>query len=294
MTTRLSRGTHGYRVAHAAACCCLLLLFSGTTRGAAPGQEPQDRPVAEWTDAEKEAFLASANIVRMEDVDVGVTGSRRATLDDGRTKHDAHIQTIDEFRRGVTRMSGRDPEINFRDSYKFNIAGYRLDRLIHMNMVPVSVPRKVGRQDAAVTWWVDDVQMMERDRYEKKIMPPDVLGWTNQMSVARVFTELICNTDPNLGNFLITTEWRLHLIDFTRAFRPQKTLRSPENLSTRLDRQVYEGLKDLNAETLKDVMKDVLTNEEIEGLLGRRDQIIDHFDKLIAERGEDLVLYDRR
>jgi hypothetical protein len=125
-------------------------------------------------------------------------------------------------------------------------------------------------------------------------MPPDVLGWTNQMSVARVFTELICNTDPNLGNFLITTEWRLHLIDFTRAFRPQKTLRSPENLSTRLDRQVYEGLKDLNAETLKDVMKDVLTNEEIEGLLGRRDQIIDHFDKLIAERGEDLVLYDRR
>ena len=41
-------------------------------------------------------------------------------------------------------------------------------------------------------------------------------------------------------------------------------------------------------------MKDVLTNEEIEGLLGRRDQIIDHFDKLIAERGEDLVLYDRR
>ncbi len=278
----------------AAACCALLVALSSTTPGAAPDHDVQDRPFTAWTDVEKEAFLSTAEIVKVEDIGVGVTNSRRATLDDGRSRHDAHIQDVDVFNRGVTRLRGQPAEINFRDSYKFNIAGYRLDRLLHMNMVPVSVERTVSRKPAAVTWWVDDVQMMERERYEKQITPPDVSSWAGEMSTARVFTELIYNTDPNLGNFLITSAWRLHLIDFTRAFRPQKTLRAPENLGVRLDRQVYQGLMDLTLETLKKVMTGVLDGAELEGLLARRDRIVEHFDQLIAERGEELVLYDRK
>ena len=140
-------------------------------------------------DADKEAFLKKARIGRMQDIGVGVTGTRRATLDDGRVKHDAHVQTIDVFNRGVTQLRGQAPEINFRDSYKFNIAGYRLDRLLHLNMVPVSVERTVNREQAAVTWWVDDVQMMELERYKKNITPPDASSWADQMFTAKVFTE---------------------------------------------------------------------------------------------------------
>jgi hypothetical protein len=35
----------------------------------------------------------------------------------------------------------------------------------------------------------------------------------------RVFDELVYDTDPNLTNVLIGTDWKLYRIDFTRAFR---------------------------------------------------------------------------
>ena len=42
----------------------------------------------------------------------------------------------------------------------------------------------------------------------------------------RVFDELIANTDRNLGNMLIDRQWKLWLIDHSRAFRLHETLPS--------------------------------------------------------------------
>ncbi len=89
-----------------------------------------------------------------------------------------------------------------------------------------------------MTWWVDDVQMTERRRYAKKIEPPDKARWNDQIYQVRVFNELVYNTDPNQGNLLITNEWKIVLIDFTRAFRTYKKLRHPMNLS-RIHRGFY-------------------------------------------------------
>jgi len=35
----------------------------------------------------------------------------------------------------------------------------------------------------------------------------------------RVFSQLVYDTDRNLGNVLISEDWHLWMIDFTRAFR---------------------------------------------------------------------------
>ena len=266
---------------------CLVLANTSIAAGA-----QQDAPVASaLSDAEKEEFLRTAKVVDRTGLDVGITRSERASLDDGSLTHDAHIQTIDQFRRGATTLR-RSIEVNFQDSYKFNIAAYRLDRLINLNMVPVSVERRVNRTKAAVTWWVDDVQMMELDRHEKKIRPPDVSAWNDQMYNVRVFTELIFNTDPNLGNLLITDDWQIRLIDFTRAFRRSKRLRPTKNFGPRIDRRVYEGLQDLDQETLKRVMDGLLTRPQIAGLLARRDIIVEYFDGEIAKKGEAAVICD--
>ena len=90
-------------------------------------------------------------------------------------------------------------EINFRDSYKYNIAAYKLDRLLGLNMVPVSVEWKVAGDSAAVTWWFDDIMMMDKERYTKKIQVPAAkrASWNDQMYQVRVFNELIYNTDPH-------------------------------------------------------------------------------------------------
>ena len=148
---------------------------------------------------------------------MGVTNSQRATLDDGQRKHDAHIQTVDISKNSFQTLRGT--ELNFRDSYKFNMAAYELDKLLDLNMVPVSVERKVGGQQAAVTWWVDDAMMTELDRQKKKAQSPDLPSWNKQMYVCRVFDQLIYNTDRNLGNLVITKDWNIWMIDHTRAFR---------------------------------------------------------------------------
>ena len=89
--------------------------------------------------AEQEAFLAEATIVRTRGVNTGITGTLRATLSDGRVTHDASIQTIDEYKQ---RFEGdRGTEFNFRDTWRYNVAAYRLDRLLEFGMIPPSVER---------------------------------------------------------------------------------------------------------------------------------------------------------
>lgn len=103
--------------------------------------------------------------------------------------------------------------------------------------------------------------------------------------------ELVYNTDLNVGNLLISEDWHLWMIDFTRAFRLYTTLRKPEDLIM-CDRQLLQRLKQLDAAALKRKTKNWLTNREINGLMARRDKIVALFESLIAEKGEKKVLYD--
>ena len=119
-----------------------------------------------------------------------------------------------------------------------------------MNMVPVSVSRRWRSQEAAYTWWIDDVMMEEGDRLKKKIQPPSSAAWNQQMQLVRMFDQLIANVDRNMGNLVITRDWRVWAIDHTRAFRTHNTLATPANV-TRADRAVVERMKALDRDTLK-------------------------------------------
>ena len=238
---------------------------------------PPHASAAALSDAEIEAFLLKADVVKTKTTSKGITGSLRATLSDGTITHDAHIQNIDESKREFQSMSGT--EFNFRDSWTFNIAGYKLDRLLGMNMVPVSVTRRYRSKQSAFTWWVDDVAMDEGDRLKKKITPPDYKTWNEQMQLVRLFDQLIYNVDRNMGNLLITKDWQVWAIDHTRAFRTHDQLKSPNNV-TRCDRRVFERLKELNAEVLKREVGNHLDSWQIRALLARRDAIVKRIESL--------------
>ena len=243
-------------------------------RAQAPSPQPS---VSALSDAEIEAFLLKADVVKTKGTPKGVTGSLRATLSDGKITHDAHIQDIDESKREFQSMSGT--EFNFRDSWTFNVAGYKIDRLIGMNMVPVSVSRRYRSKASAFTWWVDEVAMDEGDRLKKKVTPPDYKTWNEQMQLVRMFDQLIYNIDRNMGNLLITKDWRVWAIDHTRAFRNHDQLKTPNNV-TRCDRQVLERLKALTADTLKREVGDYLDQWQIKSLLARRDLIVKRIESL--------------
>jgi hypothetical protein len=106
----------------------------------------------------------------------------------------------------------------------------------------------------------------------------------------RVFGELVYDTDPNLTNFLIGENFKLWRVDFSRAFRLYKDLKNPKNL-VQVDRELLGKLRALNEAEVREKTKNLLTTPEVQGVMARRDKIVEYFQKLIAEKGESAVLF---
>jgi hypothetical protein len=241
----------------------------------APPATPPASATPHLSRAEQQQFLLNAKVIKTRSPSKGITGTLRATLTDGKVTHDASIQMIDEYKARFEGTSGS--EINFKDSYKFNLAAYRLDQMLGLNMMPVAVERKFEGTSASYTWWIDDVLMDEGERALKKITPPNMTAWNEQMYIIRVFDQLIYNVDRNLGNLLIDKDWRLWMIDHTRGFRMYKDLREPKNL-VKCDRDFLAKMKELDEKGLRREMGHYLTGMEITGLLARRDKIVAYFE----------------
>jgi len=233
-----------------------------------------------------EQFLRTAPIVESKPLGPGGSSSQRAVLDDGQMRHDAHIQTVNLTKSDFEAGPGKE-----RDTYLFNLAAYELDKILGLNMTPAAVERKVAGQMASVTWWVDNSWMTEGQRVREQRTPPDPEAWAKQMHVIRVFDQLVCNTDRNLMNLLITKDWKLWMLDHTRAFRTQTTLPREVNV-VKCDRKLLVQLRRLNKKDLEQRLKPLLNTEQIDSLLARRDAILKVFDQRIAEKGEQAVLYD--
>jgi hypothetical protein len=237
------------------------------------------------TPEQQEAFLKTAKVVRTRDAGKGVTGTVRVTLSDGTLTHDASVQTVDiamnEFR------SNRGTELNFKDSWRYNVAAYRLNKVLQLGRIPVSIERLHRGKPGSFTWWVEDVLMDEGERLKTKAPSPDPLAWNEQMWHIRLFDQLIQNVDRNLGNLLIDKSWTVWMIDHSRAFRLSNKVSSPKNL-TRVERGALERLRALDEATLKEAVGDYLTSFEMRALLQRRDEIVALFDK-----GGPAMIYER-
>jgi hypothetical protein len=59
----------------------------------------------------------------------------------------------------------------------------------------------------------------------------------------------------------------------------------------RCDRQLLEKLKVLDANALTEKTKNYLTKDDVKAVMARRDKIVAYFQKRIAEKGENEVLY---
>ena len=257
------------------------------------GQQPLPLPPAPasvtLSPEEMDVFLRTAKITKKANINKGVTDTIRVTLSDGRITHDAQIQDVDIEK--TVFEAGKASETNFKDTYRYNIGGYQLARLLGMKNVPMSVLRRVDTKDAAVTWWIDDVQFDEQGRMKQENRQgPNPERTSKQIANRLVFDELIQNRDRNTGNLLWTKDWTLWLIDHTRAFRLGRELMKPD-LMTRCDRALLQALRGLTFEGLNKAMGDVMSKDEMNAVLFRRDLIVKHFDDRVARLGEAVVLF---
>jgi hypothetical protein len=245
--------------------------------------------VQELTHEQQKAFLLKAKVVSSKQTKKGVTNPFLLTLNDGTTTHEAVFQSVDERSTSMKFANGRS-EMNFVDSYKYNVAAYLLAEMLGLDdLVPVYVERRWNGRTGSLSWVVP-VMMDEEDRRKKNIPVPDAETWNKAMHRIRVLDELVYDTDANFTNVLISPDWKLWRVDFSRAFRLFKDVRNSDNL-VRCDRQLLERLRALNEADFMQRTRSFLSKLEQQGVMARRDKIVDHFQKLIALKGEAAVLY---
>jgi len=225
--------------------------------------------------AEFEECLRTAPIERMEKVGEGVTNPDRAFFAPGALAQSALVKVLPPKRQK-----------GYWESYKSEIAAYELDRLLGLDMVPVTVERQVDGKGASAQLWLNGCRLLKSAGRET---PPRVRQWGRQVCRQRIFDALIANIDRNTQNILIDEQWNLILIDHSRAFARNETPFLDDIIQT--DRELYESLKALDEATVMARLKPWLFfgEKSVRQLLERRDKIVARLDKLIQDRGEASV-----
>ncbi len=249
---------------------------------------PDGQPLPFRNDEEILQFLRTAKVVSMKDIGTGITNPQKVLLEKEGIRAHAVYHSVNEDKTHAA-MAGGGTEMFFRDSFIFQAAAYELSRLLDMGSVPPAVLRTLRGNDGSLQLWVENTINYTKSRKEK-LEPPDRIRWSQQIHMMRFFDALIYNTDRNTGNMLMDRNWNLWLIDHTRAFRRQVTLRS-QALLIQCDRKLYEKVKTLDESQARQRLKPYLRGYEIDALLERRKKLIEHFDKLIREKGENKVLF---
>jgi len=257
--------------------------FAQGTAQISPSKEPN------LTEEQQADFLLHAKVVASKQLGKGITHPWRLTLSDDQLTHDAAFQPVDEHKATMQFEDGHT-ELNFVDSYHYNIAGYQLAKLLGLSdLVPVYVERTWNLRTGALSWWIP-WKWDEGMRQQQKLDPPDQDAWAHQIYKIRVFDQLIYDTDTNKTNILITEDWKVWRIDFTRAFRLSHDLQAPGDL-VKCDRRLLQNLRKLDGNELLERTKPHLNKNEVDAVIARRDKIVAHFDQLIAQKGEAAVLY---
>jgi hypothetical protein len=188
----------------------------------------------------------------------------------------------------------------FLEGWKWEIAAYRLDKLLGLNMVPPCIEKRFQEERGSCSLEID-VKMMYRELMEQNIeIPPQYAHSTlRAVFLMRAWDNLIANEDRNWGDILITEDWRIILIDHSRTFRTSKKSKKEliyegerENEPImELPRTFVENLKGLTFETVRDAVGEYLKDIEIEAVLIRRDLMLREIERLIEKFGEDKFLY---
>ncbi len=190
----------------------------------------------------------------------------------------------------------------FLESWKWEIAAYRIDKLIGLNMVPVTIEKRFQGDLGSCQIWIEDTRTLKVIGDQKIKTPSYKIDPKNKsLFKQRAWDNLIYNQDRHLNQFLMTEDWRMLLIDHSRSFASSKAsmrrliydekFNEGPRLMKELPRTLYENIKTLTAEKIKGAVGDYLTDEEISAVLVRRDLVVAWVDNYIKKMGEDKVLY---
>jgi len=250
-----------------------------------------------------ESWLAEGIVVAAKPISGTAARPVKVTLETGQVRLLAVFRHVNEFRQQMQTRQGL--RLNYRDSALFEVAAYRLDRLLHVGRVPPTVRRKLSAADFAgsdvasvfpsldgtLQAWVPGA-ITEGMREEQGLRPPVGREWAFEFQVMQCFDNLIFNDDRNRGNLLVDDSWHIWLIDATRAFRPMHWLPFPDRLRL-CERRIWDRLVQVEDDVVRAELSEYLTTSELDGLLERRKLVVEEIRKRIRQWGDKAVLFDR-
>ena len=208
---------------------------------------------------ETAAFLESAPVVSIWPLGTGSTDPHGVILASNGRRLRAVFKDVDEEGH---RHGGE-------------VAAYRLDRMLELDMVPPTVSRVINGTPGSLQLWVADA-INEEDLESEDLRPTDPEAFEDQQRRADVFDVLILNIDRNGSNALVTPgDWQIHLIDHEAAFAPRlpPAVFLEDGLS-KLDDDLAARIAALDPAEVRAQMSGLLSDEQIATLLERRDLLV--------------------
>ena len=239
-----------------------------------------------------EEFLKTANIIGQKQLGIreAVTEPWELTLEKNRVTRKALWKDAEGLMRG------------FIENWRWEIAAYRLDKYLGLNMISPTVEKKFKGVRGSCQLWADYwIKAKHKNEQKIKVLSHKVISYNRANYLRLAFDNLIANEDRHSGNIFITEDWRIILPDHSRSFRTSNKLtknliytekhKEGPKIMKELPRAFVEKLKSLNFEIIRDNVGEYLTEKEINAVLLRRDLILEAVDERIKKLGEDKVLY---
>ncbi len=157
-----------------------------------------------------------------------------------------------------------------------DVAAYRLDRLINLDMVPVTVVRRVNGEDGSLQFIPSRASdEAQRSTTGRGLSAPCAIP--SQWDAMYVFDTLIHNEGRSLTRMMYdTSDWRLILVEHERAFKATKS-RPPHLKSVKL--KITDGWREalaaMDDKTLSEQLGDVLDRRRLRSLGKRRDDLLE-------------------
>lgn len=156
-----------------------------------------------------------------------------------------------------------------------NVAAYRLDRLLELEMVPVATVREVDGDDGSLQFFPDNTI----DEGERSATGQGGSAWcaiSDQWPSMYAFDVLVYNEGRSPNRILYdTSSWRLILSEHELAFsskkgRPRHLKKAPVAVSIGWNNALHE----LTDEVLDESLADVLDKRRLQALKSRRDELL--------------------
>ncbi|MCP3674437.1 MAG: hypothetical protein GY829_08220 [Gammaproteobacteria bacterium] len=225
------------------------------------------------TDTELEDFLKTAKVVNKKKTVEGRTNPYKVTLEKDGRKIKGIFKSKDTNKS--TKRGGWSKSKENADRYQYELIAYKIDKLLDIGLVPMTVERKVNGRKGTVQLWIKGL-ITDLQLHDNNIEYDGFCDKKSQVNMMDVFDYLIANKDRNLSNIIYNNnDLQLWFIDHSRSFgtstrRPKMIKKSNITVTKRFK----SALEKITEEDLAE-LKPWLHKKQIIAIWKRRNKLLE-------------------